>query len=269
MKKIILMLALSTFFASTASAETIKIGGSGSMIPLLTQLGKAYMKKYPQDSVEVNQKSMGQPGGIAALNAGALDIAMSAMDLTTEQTKLGLKPMEVAQVAGVVAVSANVTAKDLTSQQLCDIYSGKIKNWKQVGGADAPIMAFTRPESDSTKVSFRKAFACMVNLKEVPEIMNLAKSQDMQSALETKPNSIGPVDAIALSMAKGKFKALKIDGKSPEGMASGKWPFVLHNNLVLGKNQGDAVKRFLGFIKSPEGQSIIKGDKAIPVPFSF
>jgi phosphate transport system substrate-binding protein len=269
MKKIILMLALSMFAATAAQAETIKIGGSGSMIPLITQLGKAYAKKFPQDTVEVNQKSMGQPGGIAALNAGAIDIAMSATDLLPDQLKLAIKPLEIAQVAGVVAVSNNVTVKDLTSQQLCDIYTGKIKNWKQVGGADAPILAYTRPESDSTKMAFRKGFACMANLKEAPEIMNLAKSQDMFSALETKPNSMGPVDEIALTMSKGKFKALKIDGKSPDGLVSGKWSFVLHNNLVLGKNQGEAVKRFLGFIKSPEGQSIIKGDKAIPVPFSF
>jgi phosphate transport system substrate-binding protein len=269
MKKIILMIALAIFGATAAQAETIKIGGSGSMISLLTQLGKSYVKKHPQDAVEVNQKSLGQPGGIAALNAGAVDIAMSATDLLPDQLKLGVKPIEIAMVAGVVAVSSNVTAKELSSQQLCDIYSGKIKNWKQVGGADAPIQPYTRPESDSTKMAFRKGFACMANVKEAPEIMNLAKSQDMHNALETKPNSIGPVDAIALTMAKGKFKALKIDGKSPEDHVSGKWPFVLHNNLVLGKNQGDAVKRFLGFIKSPEGQSIIKGDKAVPVPFSF
>jgi phosphate transport system substrate-binding protein len=269
MKKIVLLLAIAMVAATSAQAETIKIGGSGSMIPMLTQIGKAYMKKYPQDTIEVNQKSLGQPGGIAALNAGAVDIAMSAMALTSDQKKLAVQPIEIAHVAGVIGVSGNVTVKELTSQQLCDIYSGKIKNWKQVGGADAPISAFTRPESDSTKVNFRKAFACMANLKEAPEIMNLAKTLDMQSALETKPNAIGPVDAIGLATAKGKFKALKIDGKSYDGMSSGKWPFILYNNLVLGKNKGEAVKRFLGFIKSPEGQAIIKGDKAQPVPFSF
>ncbi|GAM10700.1 phosphate-binding protein PstS [Geobacter sp. OR-1] len=268
MKQIILLVVLSMLVSTAAGAETIKLGGSGSMIPLLTQLGKAYMKKYPKDTVEVNQKSLGQPGGIAALNAGAIDIAMSAMGITPEQKKLSLQPVEIAQVAGVVAVSNNVTVKEITSQQLCDIYSGKIRNWKQLGGADAPITAYTRPESDSTKVNFRKAFACMANLKEAPEIMNLAKHQDMINALETKPNAIGALDTISLANAKGKFKALKIDGKGHEMLAGGKWPFILHNNLVL-KNKSEAVKRFLGFVKSPEGQAIIKGDKAIPVPFSF
>ena len=258
-----------TLIASTAFSETIKIGGSGSMIPMLTELGKAYMKKNPKDTIEVNQTSMGQPGGIAALNAGAIDIAMSASPLNADQKKLGFKAIEIARVAGVIAVNPNVTVKELTSQQLCDIYSGKITNWTQVGGADAPIYAFTRPESDSTKQSFRKAFNCMENLKESAAIPNLPKSQDMHNALATKPNSIGPVDIIALTDANGKFKAVKIDGKSPEGLAAGKWPFVLINHLVPGKNQGEAVKRFMGFIKSPEGQAIIKRDKAIPVPFTL
>lgn len=269
MKKVMLFLALTMFGATAAQAETIKIGGSGSMIPLLTTLGKAYMKKNPKDTVEVNQKSMGQPGGIAALNAGAIDIAMSAMAITPEQAKLLVEPFEIARVAGVVAVSRNVTATNLTSQQLCDIYAGKIKNWKQVGGADAPIAALTRPESDSTKQMFRKAIACMAGLKEAPQILNLPKSADMHNTLSTTQNAIGPVDAIALGDAAGKFKAIKVDGKSHEMLESGKWPFVLRNSLVLGKNRGEAVKRFMKFIKSPEGQTIIKSEKAIPVAFKF
>lgn len=269
MKVMVLVLGIVVLCSGQAAADTIKIGGSGSMIPLLTQLGKAYMAKNPKDSVEVNQKSMGQPGGIAALNAGALDIAMSASDLSPEQLKLGLKPIEIARVAGIMAVSANVAVNALSSQQLCDIYSGKIKNWKQVGGADAPIVAFTRPESDSTKSSLRKAFPCMTQLTEAPEIINLPKSKDLFDALMTRPNVIGPLDAIALSSAKGKFKALKIDGRGYEEVATSRWPFVLHNNLVIGKEHSAAVGRFFSFIKSPEGQSILKGDKAIPMPFTL
>lgn len=269
MKKATFMIAAFLLATGMANAETIKIGGSGSMIPMLTELGNAYMKKNPNVKIEVNQKSMGQPGGIAGLNAGAIDIAMSAMELTPDQKKLPVLPLEIARVAGVIAVSKDVTVKSITSQQLCDIYSGKIRNWKQLGGADAPVNAITRPESDSTKVNFRRAFACMANLQEAAEIPNMPKNADMVNALETRKNAIGPVDSIALMNSAGKFREVKIDGKGYEDMAAGKWPFILHNNLVLGKNRGDGVKRFLNFIKSAEGQSIIKKDKAIPVKFTF
>jgi phosphate transport system substrate-binding protein len=236
---------------------------------MLTELGKGYMKNNPKDTVEVNQKSMGQPGGIAAVSAGAIDIAMSGMALTAEQQKLPLLPLEIARVAGVVAVNKDVTVKSINSQQLCDIYSGKITNWKQLGGADAPINAITRPESDSTKVNFRHAFACMANLAEAPQIPNMPKAVDMVNALETRKGAIGPVDSVALMNSGGKFKQIRIDGRGYEEMASGKWPFVLHNNLVLGKNRGEGVKRFLNFVKSAEGQAIIKKYKAIPVQFKF
>jgi len=269
MKKLMLFLTLTMFASTAAQAETIKVGGSGSMIPLLTILGKAYVKKNPKDSVEVNQKSMGQPGGIAALNAGAVDIAMSAMPITPAQARLQVKAIEIARVAGVVGVNSKVSVSHLTSQQLCDIYAGKIKNWKQVGGANEPIAALTRPDSDSTKAMFRSAFACMADLKEAPEILNLPKEIDMINSLSSVHNAIGQINSIALADAAGKFKAIKIDGRSHEMMQSGKWPFILHNNLVLGKNRGEAIKRFMNFIKSPEGQAIIKSEKAIPVAFKF
>jgi len=269
MKRTSLFLCILMLLATTAGAETLKIAGSGSMIPLVTELGNAYVKKHPADRIEVNQKSLGQPGGIAALMAGAIDIAMSAADLTPEQAQLPLKAIEIARVAGVVAVNHGVTVKGITSQQLCDIYSGKITNWRQVGGADAPILALTRPESDTTKVALRQAFACFATLSEPGKVLNLSKSKDMFDALQAKKNAIGIIDAVALEKAEGKIRPLRIDGRSHAGMASGQWTYIHHNNLVLGKNRGAAVKRFLQFIGSPVGQAIIKKDKAIPVNFSY
>jgi phosphate transport system substrate-binding protein len=236
------------------------------MIPLLTIIGKAYMKKNPKETIEVNQKSLGQPGGIAALNAGVIDIAMSAMPLNAEQSKLPFKPLEIAIVSGVVAVSKDVQVANISSQQLCDIYSGKIKSWKEVGGADAAILVLTKPESDSTKTIFRKSFACMEKLIEAPNTILLAKSQEMFVALQTKQNAIGIVDGIALNDSAGKFKSLKIDGNSID---SPKWPYFLRNHLVISKAPKEGVKKFMEFVKSPEGQALIKADKAKPVNFSL
>ena len=80
MNKTIAVLAavLCSFQITSANAESIKLAGSGQMIPLINSLGKGYMKKNPQDTVDVNQKSLGQLGGVMAVNKGAIDIAMSA-----------------------------------------------------------------------------------------------------------------------------------------------------------------------------------------------
>lgn len=268
MKKLLLIvLALITPFAAAAHAENIRLAGSGQMVPLITELGKGYMKKHPQDTVEVNQKSLGQVGGVMAVNNGAIDIAMSARRLDRNEKMLPVQAYEIAIVPGLFAVNSSVAVKALTSRQICDIYGGKIRNWREVGGADAPIVALTRPESDSTKIAVRQGVACFKDLKEHGDVVPLPKAKDMFNALTTKPGAIGMIDTSALSDAGGKAKALKLDGRDVSPASH--WP-ILHNyNLVVGKNRGEAVKRFLQFIRTPEGQSIIKKEKAVPVNFSL
>ncbi|GAM08681.1 phosphate-binding protein PstS [Geobacter sp. OR-1] len=269
MLKILFTLCL-TILASPVYAETIKIGGSGSMIPMLTDLAKGYMEENPDDNVEVNQKSLGQNGGIKALSDGSIDIAMSAVRLTDDQNRLPIKAYEIAKVAGVIVVTNDVPVTNISTQQLCDIYSGKIKTWEQFGGSDSAIQVLTRPESDSTKFRLRKSFACMENLKESPDAVNLPKSQEMYNALVSRSNAIGIVDAIAMAEGIGKFKAIKVDGNSYLMYESGQWPYGYRNHLVVRNTvTNKAVKKFLEFVKSSEGQYLINMNKAIPVDFSL
>ncbi|KAF0221057.1 MAG: phosphate transport system substrate-binding [Geobacteraceae bacterium] len=256
-----------SFNASSAYAEHIKLAGSGQMIPLIMELGKAYMKKYPQDIVEVNQKALGQVGGVMAVNNGAIDIAMSARSLDKNEKVLQVQAYEFAVVPGLFAVNDNVPVKAVTGRQICDIYSGKIKNWKEVGGHDAPIVVLTRPESDSTKIAVRQGIACFEELKEPVDVVVLPKAKDMFNTLTATPNAIGMIDTVALSDAAGKAKALKLDGKDVS--PSSQWPILHHYHLVLGKNRGEAVKRFLRFIKTPEAQAVIKKEKATPLNFTL
>src|SRR5262245_12881434 len=78
---------LSAFFciaaiAGAARADTVTLAGSGGMIPLLTELGKAYMKRHPGEVIDVSPQSLTQSGGILAVKSGAIDIGMSARNLT-------------------------------------------------------------------------------------------------------------------------------------------------------------------------------------------
>ena len=252
---------------TTAFAETIKIGGSGQMAPMMEAIANAYMKKNPTDVVEVNKQSLGQLGGVMAVNNGVIDIAMSARPLDKNEMKLPVTAYEFAKVSGVIAVNAAVPVKALTSRQFCDIYEGKIKSWKQVGGPDTPIVALTRPESDSTKVVFRSGISCFEHLKEGSDVISLIKAKDMIVALGSKVGSIGITDSVNILNAAGAFTAVKLDGK--DMTSAGTSPVIHQYSLVLGKNRGDAVKRFLQFVKSPEGQGIVKKEKAAPVQFNL
>lgn len=267
--KSLLVVALVCASAASASAETVKIAGSGGMIPLVNELGKAYMKKHPADTVEVEQKSLGQPGGLMKLSKGLIDIAMAAHTLEPNQKTLPVQPYEIATVPGLFAVNNGVSVRALSGQQICDIYAGKIKNWKQVGGKDAPIAALTRPEDESTKKAVREGIACFATLKEGPEAIMVAKSNDNYKQLTSTPNAIAMINSVQLADGAGKISAVKMDGKDVNTLSPSQWPINHRFNLVTGKQPTEATKRFMKFVGSPEGQAVIKREKAFPVPLKF
>lgn len=250
--------------ASVAAAETVRIAGSGGMIPMITEIGKAYMKKNPGDTIEVSQKSLGREGGIMALSKGSIDIAMLS-SLEEKDKSLPITVVETAIIPVLFAVHPSVTVKALSGQQLCDIYSGKFTNWKQVGGGNAPIVVLTRPENESAKVAIRSGLACFKSLSEVSTAINLAKSEEMRNTLIKTQNAIGMINTIALDDAAGKVIAIKQDGKDVATTPVAQWPMKNLSYLATGKNPGEATKRFMKFVKSPDGQKIIKKEKAYPV----
>jgi phosphate transport system substrate-binding protein len=251
--------------AAVANAETVRIAGSGGMIPMITSIGKAYMKKNPADNIEVNQKSLGKEGGVMALTRGNIDIAMLS-SLEAKDKGLPINAVETAIVPSLFAVHPSVKVKALSGQQICDIYSGKITDWKQVGGASARIVVLTRPENESAKIAIRQGLGCFASLTETPTAITLAKSQEMRDTLIKTANAIGMINTIALDDAAGKVVAIKQDGKDVATTPVSQWPMKTLSYLATGKNPGGATKRFMQFVKSPEGQKIIKKEKAYPVP---
>ncbi len=267
------MIACTLFFtaAVAVNAEIVTVGGSGGMIPLLTTLGEAYMKKHPQDEIQVNPNSLTQSGGILAAKTGAVDIGMSARQLDARELSYSVDSYHIADVAAGVAVHSNVTVKTITSKQLCAIYSGKIHNWRELGGHDAKIVVFTRPDSDSTKQAFRQAIPCFNELRETPEVISMFTSNAMLAVLQRTPDSIGIIDSIALEQSRGRARLLRLDGKSAtaEEVAGGRWPIIKRYTLVLGKDRSKAVDRFMRFIKSREGAALISKHNSLPITFPY
>lgn len=250
--------------ASIAAAETVRIAGSGGLIPMMTEMGKAYMKKNPGDTIEVNQKSLGKEGGVMAINKGSIEIAMLS-SIEAKDKSLPLNFIELAIVPSLFAVHPTVTVKALSGQQICDIYAGKITNWSKVGGANAPIVVLTRPENESAKIAIRNGLACFKSLAEAPASISLAKSKEMSDSLIKTPNAIGMINVIALDNAAGKMIAIKQDGKDIATTPAAQWPMKTLSYLATSKNPNEATKKFMQFVKSPEGAKVIKNDKATPV----
>jgi len=268
---VVTVVALLFTTVGAANAEIVTVAGSGGMIPLLTALSAAYMKKYPQDQIQVNPHSLTQSGGIMAAKNGAVDIGMSARSLEIRELSYTVDAYHIADVAAAVAVNKYVGVTNITSKQLCAIYSGKITNWRELGGHDARIVVLTRPEKDSTKQAFRQGIPCFGELKETPEALQMFKSNDMLTVLQRTPESIGLIDSIALEQSQGKARPLKLDGRSAsaEEIAGGRWPAIKRYTLVIGNPRKKAVDRFMRFINSREGAVLISKHDGIPVNFSY
>jgi len=267
----ILAVSLLLTAAAGARAELVTVAGSGGMIPLLTILADAYMKRNPHDIVRVSQTSITQSGGVLAARSGAVDIGMSARPVARHELDETVTTYHIANVAAAVAVHNSVRLTNITSRQLCAIYAGRITNWRELGGHDAPIMVLTRPESDSTKEAFRDGIACFGKLLETATAVTMFKSNDMLTALQRTPDTIGLIDLIALDHSHGRAHPLRIDGRSPTAaeIAHGRWPVVKKYTLVIRKDRKKGVDRFMRFIRSREGAAIIAKHKGIPLPFAY
>lgn len=270
MRKTMALLAaavLGVFSGAAWAEEAIQIAGSGGMIPLMTDLASAYMQEHPGEKVDVNQTSIESTGGIQSAAAGRVAIGISARALKPAESSLGVSQLEIARVPLAVGVNDSVKVETLSAQQVCDIFTGKLTSWKAVGGADAPIQAFTRPDADSTKGVVRMGIDCFTDLKEAPTVIIMPKAPDMLKALTSTPNSIGFLDIIGVAESAGRIKAIKFNGIAPtdDNVKAGRYRLVKNYHLITKGAPTGLAKRFIDFILSDKGAAIIKASHALPV----
>lgn len=269
MKKIALSMIM-TLIMSAGSAfagEKVTIAGAGGMISLVTELAKAYMAEHKETVIEVNQKSIESRGGIMSAAEGKIDIGMASRAIKDEEKSLGIRGIEIARVANLLGVNKSVPLTDITSENVCKIYSGKAVKWSELGGPAELIMALTRPAADATMEAVRKHIACFKDLKEPASIVVVPTHPEMNKILASRPFSIGFTDTIAVDDSAGAIVALKLDGVSPgvENVRSGKYRMIKNMNLVVKGEPKGETKAFIDFVKGPKGAKIIEANKAVAV----
>ena len=261
-KRISIVAAIFTFTMGAVHAqEKIVLGGAGSMIPVAQNLAQAFQAKNPGTNIEVLPRSMGSTAGIQELAAGRINVALVARLLRPEETsKLAYQAL--GRVPVVFAVNKDVPVMALKETQICDLFSGKVKSWREVGGGDQAVSVLTRNEDDGTKEAVRKNVACFKDLKESADASVLVRSPAMVSGLRTQPGTIGMTELNTVGSAGGAFKAVALDGvvASAETVRSGKYKLVKdYGFATTGAPQGLA-RRFLEFANSPEVQKLLAED---------
>lgn len=256
LSKIFAATVLSLAVASPAMAGQLVINGSTTVLPVMQKAGEAFMASHPD--IQLSISGGGSGNGIKALMEGQCNIAMSSRDMKDKE-KEACKAKNINPVRTTIAVDAIVPVvnpgnplKEITSEQLKDIYAGKITNWKEVGGDDQPITLIHRAKSSGSRATISD-----VVLKGAAFTDN-AVIQDsngaVRAAIASTPGSIGYVDA---PYADDSVKILKFDGVeySPENIIAGKYPIYGYGHMYTKGEPTGAVKAFIDYILSDEFQN--------------
>lgn len=231
---------------------SIQIAGSTSVQPLSEELAKAFMTKNP--GVTINVAGGGSGAGIKAAQNGTADIGASSRALKPEE-KGTVVEHQIATDGIAVVVHPSNKVDGLTLAQVKDIFTGKITNWKQVGGKDAPITVFRREDGSGTLGAFTELV-----LGEGAKITDKALQQNSNGAMRTAvagdPNAIG---FLSFGYLNNEVKAVKIDGveANVDNVKAGKYKLSRPFLYLTQKQPEGVVKAYIDFVLSPEGQQIV------------
>ncbi len=244
--------------------QKITIDGSTGTAPLVEALGKAFTAKT-NTTVEIG-KGLGTKERFAALTDKKIDIAMASHGLDIAAvTARGMAVSRIAMTPVVFGVHETVKVDNLSDAQLCAIFAGSTKTWKDIGGADLAIAAMARPDTEVDAQVARDGVGCLKGVK-LPETVKInAGARDMAKALAETPGSLGVTSATVIEQSGGKLKSVALNGIAPSeaNVASGKYRLTRDAFLVLGAAPSPQAKAFIDFAKSPDGKAVIKANGAI------
>lgn len=256
---VILAITMSAQFGCSRKTGTgIIVAGSTSVQPYAEILAEEYMILHP--GAEIDIQGGGSAAGIMSAQSGIADIGMSSRALKDEEK--GLWFVEIARDGLAVVVNPANPVKNLTLEQVRDIYAETITTWKEVGGSNTEIHVIAREEGSGT----RSAFTDLVMGKET-EITPRAIVQDSNGAVRQlvadDPNAIG---FISLGLVNETVKALELGGVAAtrENVENGSYklsrPFLF---VALSEPTG-LTKEFIDYVLSDEGQKLLMNEGLIP-----
>jgi len=290
MRSIVVLALLLTFAvscgpasASTVSQPTAYIQNKGS--DTIVNLALAWAERYQQEhsNIRISVTGGGSGTGIAALLNGTVDIANASRQISPDEMQQaqakGIKPEEfvIARDAIAVIVNPENPVSRLTLQQISDLYSGKVNNWKELGGDDRPIVRLSRETNSGTHVYF---LATVIRLGSTTDktlfstdTLLLPSSEGIIAELRDNPNAIG-YDGLGYVPTDGTIKVIAVakDANSPytlpsvETVNSKAYPIARDLYMYTGHVPQGAVKDYLDWIRtSPEAQDIVAKLGFVPI----
>lgn len=265
MKKLIITL-VALNLAAPAFAGKAVLEGSTTVLPIAQRAAEVFMNTNPGEELSV--RGGGSGVGIASIIDGTCDIADASRAIKPAElekaAKKGrdLKAHVIAMdgISHIVHPSNGVTG--LTRAQIKQIYTSRVKNWKEIGGPDLKIVVISR---DSASGTFEAFSEMVLDKKKVrPDAIMQASNQGITSIVARTPGAIGYV---GLGYVTDAVKAISVDGVMPDKNSVLRNKYAISRPLFMytvGVPQG-TVKKFIDFLKGPEGQKIVAEEGFVPL----
>jgi phosphate transport system substrate-binding protein len=236
---------------------SITLAGSTAFQPFAEKLADQYMSTHPNIAVTV--QGGGSAVGVQSAISGAAQIGMADLVVLPEEAKQ-LTPTIVARDGIALVLNPANKVINLTMQQVREVFNGKIRNWKEVGGADSPITVVSREAGSGTRSSFEQI---VTEISLTKDALIQDSNGTIRETVANDPNAIG---YLSHGLLNEKIKAIKIDGQecTTELITTGSYKLVRPIYLLVkGAPQGE-VKNFIDYILAVEGQETIKANGLIP-----
>ena len=264
MKKIISLLTVAVLLVCALTGcggnkEAVATDGSTSMNKVIGALGEAF---EADTGITVTYNATGSGAGIQAVQEGRCDIGLASRNLKDEEKANGLEGTILAYDGIAIIVNPNNPVSDLDVETIAKIYTGEIKNWKEVGGNDAEIVLIGREAGSGTRDGFESITDTEDKCKYRQECTSTG---DVITAVSSNPNAIGYA---SLASVKDSVKAVSVDGVKPseatvkDGSYAVQRPFV----LVTKKDTklSDSAQKFFDYITSKDANEVISGAGVVP-----
>jgi phosphate transport system substrate-binding protein len=234
----------------------LSLSGSTSSQPLVQKLADAFMKANP--GVTINVQGGGSSVGVADAQSGLSDIGNVSRALTdAEKAALTETTICIDGIDAIVNTANGVS--DLTAQQITDIYTGKVTNWKDVGGADMPIIVVQREASSGTRDAFQGFFKLVDANKNVLVVKTALECNSTGAVITTVAGKPGAIGYASMGSVDNTVKALKIGGVEPTLANIMSKTYTYQRPFVMATKGAPAgvAKAFIDWIFGADGQAIV------------
>ena len=263
-KRIAMILAMVMLLGAMAgcskTATGVSTDGSTSMEKVIGILGVVFTE---QEGIEVTYNPTGSGSGIQAVSEGRCDIGLASRNLKDEEAASGLTGTVVAIDGIAVIVNPENPVANLTIEQIADLYTGKITNWSEVGGADAPVVLIGREAASGTRDGFESITGTADACKYAQE---LTSTGDVVATVAGNPNAIGYA---SLASVKDTVKAVSVNGVAPTTETVQNGTYAVQRNFVLvtrtGEELSESAQKFFDFATSAAADEYILSAGAVPV----